>query len=101
MLCYSCPGEAMATQTDNIDPPSRFPGVLNSQELLVAEAVHARAWHALQSGVDIDLENTAEARDRLGRIVVQLMLGRNASTAELASAAISLFRDEQPKRSPA
>lgn len=84
----------MATQTDDFLLPFRFPGVLNSQELLVAEAVHARAWHVLRSGEDFGVENAADANDRLGRIVVQIMIMRTASTAELASAAIALFRDE-------
>lgn len=84
----------MPVQTNDFLAPFRFPGVLNSQELLVAEAVHARAWHALQSAGEFNVEHSAAARDRLARIVVRLMIGARASSSELASAAIALFRNE-------
>ncbi len=50
----------------------RFPGVLNSKELLVAEAVQARAW-AVLAGKGRFRDDDEAARARLGGIVVRLM----------------------------
>lgn len=73
-------------------PPFRFPGVLNSQELLVAEAILARAWGMLSSdgalaGVDVD-----NAKARLGGLVVRLMSDRSKSIGDLSAAAVDAFR---------
>ena len=73
-----------------------FPGVLNSKQLLVAEAVQARAWAALEEEIRLGLETEAEARDRLGRIVVKLIGDRYASVTDLAAAAVEAFRAARP-----
>lgn len=71
-------------------PPFRFPGVLNSQELLVAEPIQARAFASLslQGGIRGDPE-AAEAN--LGTIVLRLMLDRTRSIDDLSAAAIAAF----------
>jgi predicted GNAT superfamily acetyltransferase len=68
----------------------RFPGVLNSKELLVAEAVQARAW-AVLSGKGRFRDDDEVARARLGGIVVRLMADGSQSVGDLASAAIDSF----------
>jgi len=70
----------------------RFPGVLNSQELLVAEAILARAWRTVASTYNIPGCDEAGAKARLGGIVARLMSDRSKSIGDLADAAISAFR---------
>lgn len=74
----------------------RFPGVLNSQELLVAEAVLARAWAALDYDARTDAELEAEARDRLGRIILQAMSRGSDSISDLSAAAVAEFKATKP-----
>lgn len=74
----------------------RFPGVLNSQELLVAEAAQARAWAALDYDARADVELESEARDRLGRIILQAMSRGSDSISDLAAAAVAEFRATKP-----
>jgi hypothetical protein len=73
-----------------------FPGVLNSKQLLVAEAVHARAWAALEEEVRLGLETEVDARARLGRIVVRLIADRYASVTDLTTAVVKDFRETGP-----
>lgn len=68
----------------------RFPGVLNSQELLVAEAASARAWDLLSQADPLGADELAKAR--LAAIVVRLMLDRSSSNEDLAVAAIREFK---------
>lgn len=77
-------------------PNFRFPGVLNSQELLVAEAVQARAWATLGHDQRLDTELETEARDRLGRIILQLMSSGSGSVSDLAAAAVAEFKATRP-----
>ena len=77
-------------------PNFRFPGVLNSQELLVAEAAQARAWAALDYDERTDTELEPEARDRLGRIILQLMSRGADSIFDLAAAAVVEFAATRP-----
>ncbi|CAH1667820.1 conserved hypothetical protein [Hyphomicrobiales bacterium] len=77
----------------------RFPGVLNSQELLVAEAAQARAWAALDYDARTDVELEAEARDRLGRIILQAMSRGSDSISDLAAAAVAEFKATKPAMS--
>lgn len=74
----------------------RFPGVLNSQELLVAEAAQARAWATLGYDARTDVELEAEARDRLGRIILQAMSRGSDSISDLAAAAVAEFKATKP-----
>ena len=74
----------------------RFPGVLNSKELLVAEAVQARAWAALGHDSRLDAELETEARDRLGRIILRLMSSASDSISDLTSAAVAEFKATRP-----
>lgn len=74
----------------------RFPGVLNSQELLVAEAVQARAWAAIGHDERLDTELETEARDRLGRIILRLMSNVSDSVSDLTSAAVAEFKATRP-----
>lgn len=68
----------------------RFPGVLNSKELLVAEAVQARAWVVL-AGKGRFRDDDQVAKAKLGGIVVRLMAEGSQSIGDLASAAIDSF----------
>lgn len=73
-------------------PSFRFPGVLTSQELLVAEAIQARALAALDAqGLWAHGELEA-AKAKLGGIVVRLMSDRTKSIDDLAAAAIAAFK---------
>lgn len=74
----------------------RFPGVLNSQELLVAEAVQARAWAVIGHDDRLDTELETEARDRLGRIILRLMSNAPDSISDLTSAAVAEFKATRP-----
>ncbi len=76
--------------------PFSFPGVLNSKELLVAEAVHARAWAALDHDDRLDPELEGDAKARLGRIVLRLIGERPAPVTDLAAAAVEEFRATRP-----
>lgn len=71
----------------------RFPGVLNSKELLVAEAVQARAWVVL-AGKGRFRDDDQVAKAKLGGIVVRLMAEGSQSIGDLASAAIDSFERE-------
>jgi len=73
-------------------PSFRFPGVLNSQELLVAEAILARAWAALSSDQAVTGLDPDAAKSRLGGIVVRLMSDRSRSISDLSTAAVDAFR---------
>ncbi|WP_353185238.1 hypothetical protein [Bosea sp. (in: a-proteobacteria)] len=86
------------TMTDRSMPPrpSSFPGVLNSKELLVAEAVHARAWAALGHDERLAAELESDAKARLGRIVLRLIGERPASITDLAAAAVETFKATRP-----
>lgn len=74
--------------------PFRFPGVLNSQELLVAEAIQARAFASLSAKGEFPGGDREAARAKLGAIVVRLMLNRTRSIDDLAAAAIAAFNAE-------
>lgn len=69
----------------------RFPGVLNSQEMLVAEALQSRAWPALAEAIGFGAHEEAHARERLGRIIVRLMASGEPSVSELTARAIVDF----------
>lgn len=75
-------------------PPFRFPGVLNSQQLLVAEAIQARAFASLRANGDISGGDLEAAEAKLGAIVLRLMLDRTQSVDDLSAAAIAAFKAE-------
>lgn len=77
-------------------PSFSFPAVLNSKQLLVAEAVQARAWASLEEEIRLGLETEADAKARLGRIVVRLIADRYASVTDLAAAVVEDFRRTGP-----
>lgn len=80
------------TASPTLTPESfRFPGVLNSKELLVAEALQSRAWGVLDARFGFGTGETPLARDRLGRIVLRLMAEGNGSMTELTGRAIEEF----------
>ncbi|CAN5151381.1 hypothetical protein BH10PSE8_BH10PSE8_07250 [soil metagenome] len=88
-----------ATETMPMPAPSfRFPGVLNSQELLVAEAIQARAWESLRHDDRIAVADDDKAK--LGSIVVRLMADRSKSIGDLAMAAIEAFKAPWETRPP-
>jgi hypothetical protein len=89
-------GADMKHQRPMLDSNFRFPGVLNSQEILVAEAIQARAWAALGRDGMIHVEPEAQARDRLGRIVVQMLTESSTSISDLAAAAVEKFKASIP-----
>jgi len=70
----------------------RFPGVLNSQELLVAEAIQARAWEALGFGGAVAEFDESVAKARLGAIILRLMSDHSKSMNDLATAAVDAFQ---------
>ena len=70
----------------------RFPGVLNSKELLIAEAVQARAWAKLAGEGRLPDDDTA-AKAKLGGIVVRLMADGSQTVGDLAAAAIATFEN--------
>lgn len=78
----------------------RLPGVLNSKDLLIAEAIQARAWEALASSEAIPAAEMDEAKARLGRIVVKLMAAGGTAQGNLATEAVRSFR-EDTERAPA
>ena len=78
-------------------PSFRFPGVLNSQELLVAEAIHARAWQTLTNTDHFDGRDETAAKARLGGIVARLMSDRSKSIGDLSAAAIATFKGHAPR----
>ena len=71
-------------------PAFRFPGVLNSQEILVAEAIQARAWSVLQHDERIAVASEAD-KAKLGGIVLRLMSDRSKSIGDLAAVAVAAF----------
>jgi hypothetical protein len=72
-------------------PSFRFPGVLNSQELLIAEAILARASNALGLERTDAVTDKDAAKARLGGIVVRLMSDRSRSIGDLSAAAVEAF----------
>jgi len=70
----------------------RFPGVLNSKELLIAEAIQARAWQALDCESELSSEHARVAKERLGGIVVRLMAQDTRSIGDLAKEAVDAFK---------
>lgn len=74
-------------------PDFRFPGVLNSKEMLVAEAIHARAWTIVRNDLRIAGEAPEEAKARLGRIVTNLMGNGPRAVKDLAAAAVHAFKE--------
>ncbi|SIR13635.1 hypothetical protein SAMN05880592_11070 [Bosea sp. TND4EK4] len=87
----------MVMPTPTIPGPNfSFPGVLNSKQLLVAEAVQARAWASLEEEVRLGLETEADAKARLGRIVVRLIADNDASVSDLTTAVVDDFRKTGP-----
>ncbi|MCU4182077.1 hypothetical protein [Bosea sp. BH3] len=70
----------------------RFPGVLNSKEMLVAEAIHARAWQTISDDLRISGAPPEEAKARLGRIVTQLVGHGPKAADDLAAAAVCAFK---------
>jgi hypothetical protein len=71
----------------------RFPGVLNSKDLLIAEAIQARAWEALATAEAIPPTQIEQAKAKLGRIVVKLMVAGGPSLGNLASEAVRTFKE--------
>lgn len=71
----------------------RLPGVLNSKDLLIAEAIQARAWEALASVEEIPATDVEAAKARLGRIVVKLMASGGAAQGNIATEAVRSFRE--------
>jgi predicted GNAT superfamily acetyltransferase len=71
----------------------RIPGVLNSKEMLVAEAIQARAWEFLSHDGRVAAEQAEAAKIKLGGIVVRLMSDRSRSIGDLAEAAVAAFRN--------
>ena len=65
--------------------------MLNSQELLVAEAIQARAFASLNADGSALGADPEAARAKLGAIVLRLMLDRTRSIDDLAAAAIAAF----------
>ena len=70
----------------------RFPGVLNSKQMLVAEAVQARAWALLARNDAFAAIYEEAAKARLGRIIIDLMARPPQSVADLTAAAVEAFR---------
>lgn len=72
--------------------PLRELGYLDPRELLVAEAIQARAWESLSQSGTSGLDDQA-AKARLASIVLKLMTDQSKSIGDLSMAAVSAFRD--------
>lgn len=72
-------------------PSFRFPGVLNSQELLVAEAIQARALASLRARGDLAGDDLEADKAKLGGIVLRLMSNRPQSIGDVSAAAVEAF----------
>ncbi|PZR83148.1 MAG: hypothetical protein DI537_35400 [Stutzerimonas stutzeri] len=85
----------LPTPTENMSMSTtsfRFPGVLNSQELLVAEAIQARALASLDAQGLLAGTDTEAAKAKLGGIVLRLMSDHTKSIDDLSAAAIASFK---------
>jgi len=85
----------LPASTENMPMPTpsfRFPGVLNSQELLIAEAVQARALASLDAQGLLAGTDTEAAKAKLGSIVLRLMSNQTTSIGDLSAAAIASFK---------
>ncbi len=71
----------------------RFPGVLNSKEMLVAEAIHARAWESISYDRRLVGASSEEAKARLARIVTRLVGNGPKTVDDLAAAAVQAFNE--------
>ncbi|MGO4675488.1 hypothetical protein AB4Z40_21540 [Bosea sp. 2YAB26] len=71
----------------------RFPGVLNSKEMLVAESIQARAWDAVSRDNRLIGDEADAAKAKLGGIIVRLMSDGSKSINTLAAEAVQTFRD--------
>jgi len=69
----------------------RFPGVLNSKEMLVAEAIHARAWESISYDIRLVGASSEEAKTRLAHIVTRLVGNGPKTVDDLAAAAVHAF----------
>ncbi len=69
------------------------PGVLNSKEMLVAEAIHARAWETVRGDPHLAGDEAEAAKARLGGIVARLMSDPSRSVGDLAAAAVRAFNE--------
>lgn len=88
---------AMTMPAPSLPGPSfSFPGVLNSKQLLVAEAVQARAWTVLEDEIRLGLETETDAKARLGRVVVRLIADKCDSVSDLTTAVVASFRETRP-----
>jgi hypothetical protein len=76
----------------------RFPGVLNSQEMLVAEAVLARAWQKIGSDTLQQARYGSAEKSRLGGIIIRLMTDRSKSVGDMAAAAVLDFENAVAQR---
>lgn len=64
--------------------------------MLVAEAIHARAWHAIGDDLGLVGDEAEQAKARLGGIVVRLLANGPRSMGDLTTAAIQTFREANP-----
>ncbi|MGO4741622.1 hypothetical protein AB4099_34310 [Bosea sp. 2KB_26] len=71
----------------------RFPGVLNSKEMLVAESIQARAWDAVSRDNRLIGDAADAAKAKLGGIIIRLMSDGSKSINDLATEAVLTFRE--------
>lgn len=88
-LCTRRTMEAMS-----LSAAYRMPGVLNSKQLLIAEAIQARAVEQLRAQGLIEGTEADTARAKLGGIVVRLMADSSQSIADLSASAVRIFRED-------
>ncbi len=84
----------LPTLTENLPmptPPFPFPGVLNPKELLVAEAIQARALASLEAQGLLDGDERKAAKAKLGGIVLCLISDLTKSIGDFLAAAIASF----------
>lgn len=62
------------------------------RELLVAEAIQARAWESLARDAEVTAMNERAAKERLAGIVLRLMNDRDKSIGDLSEKAIVEFK---------
>lgn len=74
--------------------PFRAAGFLDPKELLIAEAIQARAWEVLSHERAIADMCEAAAKARLSAIVLHLMINRDRSIGDLSVTAVQSFKEQ-------
>lgn len=72
--------------------PFRDAGFFDPRELLIAEAIQARAWECISRDKALDAKGERNAKAQLAKIVIHLMTNRERSIGDLSAAAVEAFK---------